>query len=314
MEKPLSKSQALASQVMFATLCLLRDKGCAIKVGELLEAVEKQLPLDDWAREVIESNGLPRWRMYAHFFSVDAVKAGFLTKAQGRWSLTAAGTQALQLGARGYFLKAQQGYKAWKAAQLADAGAAQIPLDPVLPVDAEAEVTPPEVRLELLKREVDSALAAEILERIKSNSWQFFERLVVDLLLAMGYGGAGGQGFAFQRAGDEGVDGFISQDKLGLEVVYVQAKRWKEQAVGRPDIQQFVGALAGRQAQRGVFITTSRFSTEARNYVKPLNVRVVLVDGEHLAQLMIEHGVGVSLRQRYDFKRIDSDFFSEDGT
>lgn len=313
MEKPLSRSQALASQVMFAALCLLRDAGCAVKVAELLEALEKQLTLDDWAREVIESNGLPRWRMYAHFFSVDAVKAGFLTKAQGRWSLTAAGAQALQLGERGYFVKAQQGYKTWKAAQLADAGAAQLLLDPASAVDAEAEVTPPEVRLDALKREVDSALAAEILERIKANSWQFFERLVVDLLLAMGYGGAGGAGFAFQRAGDEGVDGFISQDKLGLEVVYVQAKRWKEQAVGRPDIQQFVGALAGRQAQRGVFITTSRFSTEARTYVKALNVRVVLVDGEHLAQLMIEHGVGVSLRQRYDFKRIDSDFFSEDG-
>ena len=128
----------------------------------------------------------------------------------------------------------------------------------------------------------------------------------------MGYGGVGGSGLAFLRGSDGGIDGFINQDKLGLDVVYVQAKRWAEQTVGRPDIQQFVGALAGRQASRGVFITTSRFSADAREYVKPLNVRVILIDGEHLAQLMIEHGVGVSVWKSYELKRIDSDFFTDE--
>lgn len=109
MVKSLSKSQALASKVMFAALCLLRDKGIPIRAGEILDALEKQLLLDDWARETIESNGLPRWRMYAQFFSVNAVKAGFLIKERGFWRLTNTGAQALALGELGYFLKAQKG-------------------------------------------------------------------------------------------------------------------------------------------------------------------------------------------------------------
>ena len=317
MVKPISKSQALGSKVMFAALCLLRDKGCAIKAGEILEVLEHQLLLDDWARETIESNGLPRWRMYAHFFSVDAVKAGFLAKERGLWRLTSSGEQALELGELGYFLKAQQGYKAWKATQLAAAGGTAKALADVasamdVDLDLEVETAPPEVRLGALKREVDSALAAEILERVKSCSPAYFERLVVQLLIKMGYGGSREEaGQAVGRSGDGGIDGIINEDRLGLDAIYLQAKRW-EGVVGRPEIMRFVGALAGQRANKGVFITTSHFTTEAQDYARSSQYKVVLIGGERLADLMIEHDLGVSVAVTYHLKRIDSDFFSED--
>jgi restriction system protein len=174
------------------------------------------------------------------------------------------------------------------------------------------DALPMEEQFERLREQMTTTLSAEILERVKGNTWQFFERLVIQLLLSMGYGGVGGTGVAFTSSGDAGIDGFIHQDKLGLDVVYVQAKRWADQPVGRPDIQQFVGALMGRQSARGIFITTSRFTVDARDYVKNLQARVILIDGEHLAQLMIEHGVGVSVAATYQLKRVDSDFFSEE--
>lgn len=312
--KPLSKSNLLASKLIYAAMCLLRDAGGEMRGAELLELLPQRVEFDAWANEVIESNGLARWRTYAHFFSVDAVKSGFLQKSKGVWRITAQGVEALKLGEVGYFLAAQQGYRLWKKQALVlaggnagDAGDTQKDTG----TDAEDQV-PPEVQFEVLKKSLNEALSAEILERIKANSWQFFERLVVDLLLAMGYGGLGGHGQAFQQGSDGGVDGFINQDKLGLDVVYVQAKRWTDRTVGRPDIQQFVGALAGRQANRGIFITTSRFAQEAREYVQALQVRVILIDGQQLATLMIEHGVGVSVWKSYELKRIDSDFFLED--
>jgi restriction system protein len=307
-KKQLSRSNLLASKLIFAALTTLRDSGGEMKASDVFDSVPTKVELDDWALEIIESNGLPRWRTYVHFFSVDAVKSGFLQKTKGYWKLTPEGVSALTHGQEGYFLLAQQGYRKWRKQQLGQSGEVQ----PERQDDAALEQVPPEEQFDKLKREVDGTLVAEILERVKLNSWQFFERLVVQLLLKMGYGGVGGSGMAFQKGNDGGIDGFINQDKLGLDVVYVQAKRWADQPVGRPDIQQFVGALAGRQATRGVFITTSRFSPDAREYVKPLNVRVILIDGELLAQLMIEHDVGVATWKSYQLKRIDSDFFSDE--
>lgn len=306
--KPLSRSNELASRLMFAAMRLLRDRGGELPSAEVLDALPQQVPLDEWACEIIESNGLPRWRTYTHFFSVDAVKSGFLTKSRGIWRITPEGVQALELGERGYFERAQRGYRQWRKQQLAQSGESVADKPDEVAVDE----APLEEQFDRLRRTMNAALAAEMLERIKGNSWQFFERLVVQLLMAMGYGGIGGHGMAFTRGGDGGIDGFINQDKLGLDVVYVQAKRWADQTVGRPDIQQFVGALAGRQASRGVFMTTSRFSADAREFIKHLHVRVILIDGEHLAQLMIEHGVGVSVAATYQLKRIDSDFFADE--
>ncbi len=158
---------------------------------------------------------------------------------------------------------------------------------------------------------IRSGLASDLLEQIMESSPSFFERLVVDLLVSMGYGGTRRDaGEAVGGSGDEGIDGIIKEDRLGLEVVYIQAKRWKD-TVQRPEIQKFVGALRGQNARKGVFITTSGFSGGAVEYVNELSDKVVLIDGETLANLMIDHGVGVTLEGAYEIKRVDSDYFNE---
>ena len=160
----------------------------------------------------------------------------------------------------------------------------------------------------LLRRE----LADEVLASIMRCSPVFFERLIVQLMIQMGYGGSREEaGQAVGRSGDGGIDGIINEDRLGLDAIYLQAKRW-EGVVGRPEIMRFVGALAGQRATKGVFITTSRFTQEAKDYASSSQYKIVLVDGERLADLMIEHDLGVSIAVTYHLKRIDSDFFSED--
>jgi restriction system protein len=155
-------------------------------------------------------------------------------------------------------------------------------------------------------------LARELLDRLKACSPSFFERIVVKLLVAMGYGGSiKDAGQALGKSGDEGIDGTIKEDPLGLDVVYVQAKRW-EATVGRPEIQKFVGALHGQRARRGVFITTADFSREAVAYASQIEDRVVLINGETLAQLMIDHGIGVSRVVEYQVKQVDLDYFIEE--
>jgi len=159
---------------------------------------------------------------------------------------------------------------------------------------------------------LERQLADELLNQVKLNSPGFFERLVVELLVKMGYGGSfEDAGRAIGRSGDEGIDGVINEDRLGLDVIYIQAKRW-ERSVGRPEIQSFVGALAGQKARKGVFITTSDFSESARKYAKSLENKVVLIDGSQLAHFMIEHDIGVSTVSTYKIKKIDSDYFEID--
>lgn len=160
---------------------------------------------------------------------------------------------------------------------------------------------------------LNSALADELLEQIHSLSPKFFEQLVVDLMLAMGYGGSQKDaGQATQYTNDGGIDGIIKEDKLGLDSIYLQAKRYRDNTVGRPDIQAFAGALDMHRARKGVFITTSSFSKDARDFVTMIEKRIVLIDGRELAALMIEHNVGVSTRELYAVKAIDSDYFLEE--
>ena len=152
-------------------------------------------------------------------------------------------------------------------------------------------------------------LADELLDQIKNSSPEFFEELVVSLLVAMGYGGSlHDAGKAIGRSGDGGIDGIIKEDKLGLDAIYIQAKRW-EGTVGRPVVQAFVGSLEGVRARKGVLITTSQFSPDAREYVNRIGMKIVLIDGHELADLMIDHGVGVSPHATYVVKKIDLDYF-----
>lgn len=181
---------------------------------------------------------------------------------------------------------------------------------PVVKPERLSEQTPEEV-LEEAYQEIRAGLAEELLTLVKNASPSFFESLVVELLVKMGYGGSRQEAArAVGRTGDEGVDGIIDQDRLGLDSVYIQAKKWKDDIiVGRPEIQRFVGALAGRRARRGVFITTSSFSAEAVGYVSNIDSRVVLIDGKRLAEFMIDYDVGVATVTSYMLKRVDSDYF-----
>lgn len=176
---------------------------------------------------------------------------------------------------------------------------------------APADATPEE-SLDAAYQRLRADLEVEVLEQVKAASPAFFERLVVDLLVRMGYGGSREDaGQAVGRSGDGGIDGIIKEDRLGLDAIYIQAKRW-EATVGRPEIQKFAGALQGHRARKGVFITTSSFSNDAIEYVARIDSKVILIDGDSLANYMIEHGVGVSTAQSYAIKKIDSDYFSEE--
>jgi len=157
------------------------------------------------------------------------------------------------------------------------------------------------------------ALASELLDHVKRCSPQFFERLVVLLVVRMGYGGSlKDAGQAIGRSGDGGIDGVIREDKLGLDSIYIQAKRWNDKPVGSPDIDQFAGALSKRKASKGIFITTSGFTKDALASVRDYSSRIILIDGTQLTNYMIDYGVGVSVASVYEIKRVDSDFFEED--
>ena len=181
-------------------------------------------------------------------------------------------------------------------------------------IQDEKNETPLEI-LESAHKQYLSALASQLMDEVMKLTPVEFERLVVKLLLKMGYGsGIEGAGMVTQASNDGGIDGIIKEDQLGFSHIYIQAKQWAlEQTVGKPEIQKFVGALQGQQAQKGLFITTARFSSGAIQYANNLlGVKVVLVDGSALTKLMIKHSVGVSLEQTYEVKKIDSDFFAEE--
>lgn len=174
-------------------------------------------------------------------------------------------------------------------------------------------IATPTETLEKAYKYLKSELAEELLEKLKKVNPTRFERIVVDLLVKMGYGGSIiDAGKAIGKTGDGGIDGIIKEDKLGLDVIYIQAKRWDNNPIRRPDVQQFAGALQGQQANKGIFITTSRFTDEAREYVTKIGSKIVLIDGEQLSQLMIEHDVGVSTASVYLVKKIDSDYYNDD--
>lgn len=171
--------------------------------------------------------------------------------------------------------------------------------------------TPAET-LEAAYQKMRQDLALDLLLQIKSCSPAFFEKLVIDLLVSMGYGGTRKDaGTAIGKAGDGGIDGIIKEDRLGLDAIFVQAKRW-ENPVGRPDVQKFAGALQGQRAKKGIFLTTSSFTAEAYDYVSRIDSKIVLIDGSMLANLMIDHKVGVSPVAIYELKRVDTDYFTEE--
>lgn len=175
----------------------------------------------------------------------------------------------------------------------------------------EQESKTPAERLEEAYELLRKNLADELLSLLKSSSPSFFEKVVVEVLVKMGYGGSRKDaGQAIGRSGDEGIDGIIKEDRLGLDIIYIQAKRW-ENTVPRPEIQKFAGALQGKRARKGIFITTSNFSQNAHEYVSAIENKIILIDGQQLSQLMIDFGVGVATDAIYELKKLDSDYFTE---
>lgn len=177
--------------------------------------------------------------------------------------------------------------------------------------ESPADDETPEELLENAYLKVRRQIEAEVLSQIMSNPPDFLERVVVDLVVRMGYGGSRKDaGEALGRSGDEGIDGIIKEDPLGLDIIYLQAKRW-EGSVGRPEIQKFAGALQGQRARKGIFITTSTFTSDAVDYVSRIDSKIILIDGAKLAKLMFDHGIGVATASSYEVKRIDSDYFAD---
>ena len=236
-------------------------------------------------------------------------KAGLLERTgRGKIRITPRGQQVLQtkparidvkfLKQFSEFIEFQQGSKKTDS-EVVDAA------------DEEVQATPEEM-LEASYHNLRRTLAEELLDRVKKCPPKFFEKLVVDLLVSMGYGGSRKDaGQAVGQSGDDGIDGIIKEDKLGLDVVYLQAKRW-EATVGRPVVQAFAGSLEGQRARKGVLITTSQFSQEARDYVSRIEKKIILIAGEELAQLMIDHGIGVTEVRTYSLRKMDLDYFGEE--
>lgn len=183
------------------------------------------------------------------------------------------------------------------------------------PNGGEASIPVTQTPEELMEGAIEAlreSLGRELRAKLKASSPRFFEQLVVELLVRMGYGGTRQDaGQAIGKSGDEGIDGIINEDRLGLDTIYIQAKRW-EQTVGRPEIQKFAGALQGFRARKGIFITTSEFSKEARDYASRIESKIVLIDGDQLWNFMIDYGIGVSIAATYEVKRIDNDYFGDD--
>ncbi len=246
-------------------------------------------------------------------------KAGLLEPVSwGYFQITQRGREALHSGHNidAAFLRHYPEFLTFQHSTATETPQASAPSQGVPPeVSSQTQDTrTPDELLEDAYALLQKALAQELLEQIVQCSPSFFEKLVVDLLVAMGYGGSKKDAAqVVGRSGDEGIDGIIKEDQLGLDSIYIQAKKWNDKKpISRPEIQKFVGALQGHHASKGVFITTARFSQSAKDYVKNLTCKVVLIDGEELGKYMIAFHIGVSARNTYEVKKLDIDYFSEE--
>lgn len=282
----------------------------------LIDAVADQMEVPEADRLLMLPSGVrPKYRNKIGWAMSHLKKAGFVSQPQrGSYEITDAGRQVLASGIQaidGPWLRANsETFDAWVRDLRSNRRRSDDGQDPPQREENNSNLTP-EDALEQAHATLRSDLVDEILETVKERDPAFFERLVVRLLVKMGYGGSFADAArSVGKSGDGGIDGIIKEDRLGLDAIYIQAKRIQG-SVGRPAVQAFVGAITGHRASKGVFLTTGTFTREAEDYVRNLDKTVVLVDGERLAELMIEFNLGVTLEQTYEIKRIDSDFFEE---
>ncbi len=275
-------------------------------IAELLELT----PAD--RAELLPSGGQLKFYNRVGWARTYMAKAGLLeTVGRGRFRITERGLEVLKEKPARIGINLLNRFPEFVAFRTRSANSNQSPEPESSASLISAQQTPQEM-LEESYQTLHQQTASDLLERIQLASPRFFEKLVIDLLVSMGYGGSRADaGQAIGRSGDEGIDGIIKEDRLGLDLVYVQAKRWKD-TVGRPVVQSFAGSLEGHRARKGVFITTSQFSSEARDYVTRIEKKIILIDGKQLADLSLEFGIGVEPVSIYKIQRIDSDYFEED--
>ena len=297
-------------QTIMSPLLVLMADGVEHGLAEVIDTLGDRLGLSpEDKKELLPSESDVKFDNRVRWAVFYLRKAGLLERTgRGKIRITERGQQVLKtkpgridvkfLKQFSEFLEFQQGTKKANSEEMDVA-------------NEEIQATPEET-LEASYLNLRRTLAQELIERVKKCPPKFFEKLVVDLLVSMGYGGSRKDaGQAVGQSGDDGIDGIIKEDKLGLDVVYLQAKRW-EATVGRPVVQAFAGSLEGQRARKGVLITTSQFSQEAKDYVSRIEKKIILIGGEELAQLMIDHGIGVTEVRTYSVRKMDLDYFGEE--
>lgn len=307
-------------QTLMLPLLRLAADGSEHRFRDAVEQLAAEFQLSDQERATMLPSGTaPMFDNRVGWAKTYLKQAGLIdTTRRGYFRITLRGTELLGTSPDlidASTLENYEEFRAFRSRRSEEKGGLQPDLPTILlplsPASTVPEATPEELFSQAYQR-LRSNLEAEVLEQVKAATPAFFERLVIDLLVAMGYGGSRRDaGKAVGRSGDGGIDGIIKEDKLGLDVIYVQAKRW-EGTVGRPEIQKFAGALQGQRANKGVFITTSGFSREAQEYAGIIPSKIILIGGEQLAALMVDHNVGVSPVSRFEIKRVDSDYFEGD--
>ncbi|MCT2176281.1 restriction endonuclease [Brachybacterium muris] len=293
-------------QYMIPTLHVLMD-GQVQRAREVVARAADLLQLSETDRAVLIPSGQEQWKNRGNWALSYLARAGAVERpSRGRYVITEVGRKLLEAHPDGMTekdLRRVPGYDSPRLAQKPTAAT----LAPV--VEEHAELDPDE-QIENGIARIHADVADQLLTRIQAQDPEFFEKAVLDLLMGMGYGGAEGSATRTQLSRDGGIDGIIDQDALGLSRIYVQAKRYaSDNTVGRPAIQEFVGALAGNAASQGVFFTTSRFSVDAQRYADQVQARIVLIDGAKLSRLMIRYGVGVQVRRTVQIVDVDEDFF-----
>jgi restriction system protein len=297
-------------QTLMLPLLKIASDGREHRVRDALEQLASEFELTDAERaELLPSGTAPVFDNRAGWARTYLKQAGLLVSPKrGIFQITDAGRQLLAKTPTRInvtLLDQYPTFVAFRNRRKDDVEDQTIKVPSIPPASDET----PEDALAAAYKTLRQNLESELLDQVRAASPAFFERLVIDLLVAMGYGGSRQDaGRAIGRSGDEGIDGIIKEDKLGLDTIYVQAKRW-EATVGRPEIQKFAGALQGQRATKGVFITTSSFSREAQDFANNISSKIILIDGERLAGLMIDHNVGVAPVGVYELKRVDSDYF-----
>ena len=299
--------------IMLPLLRFAEKKNDEISTGEAVEVLADEFKLsEDDLKEMLPSGIQATFVNRIGWASTYLKKAGLLEATRrGYYKITPRGTELIKKQLKSINVKTLKQFPEFLEFQQLKGTRTGEKSTNIKDVIDTSTATPSEA-LETAYENLRDELAEELLTRLKKSSPSFFERIVVELLVKMGYGGSRADaGKAIGKSGDGGIDGIIKEDKLGLDVVYIQAKRWDSNPVGRPDVMQFAGALQAQKANKGIFITTSRFTDDARNYVSQIGSKIVLIDGEQLTTLMIEHDVGVSTVSLYPVKKIDTDYFEE---